>query len=276
MVAASDLHIHSALSPCGSLEMSPSAIVAEAKRRGLQAIAVTDHNSVENALIARRVGERLGVKVFCGMEAQSVEEVHLLVLFEDPEEARLFWEEVYPSLPEIPNNPEYFGDQVVVDEEENILRFEEKLLLNSLTLSLGEIVEIGRRRRGWVVPAHVESDRFGLLVQLGFIPPELEEGVLELSRWGWSPEGEVFKTFPDLEEGGLERARWGGAHEGEVFKTFPDLVGRRLVAHSDAHYLGDIGRGRTLYEVPDLSLASLQKAGREGSFRVQLWEGAVE
>ena len=148
MVAASDLHIHSALSPCGSLEMSPSAIVAEAKRRGLQAIAVTDHNSVENALIARRVGERLGVKVFCGMEAQSVEEVHLLVLFEDPEEARLFWEEVYPSLPEIPNNPEYFGDQVVVDEEENILRFEEKLLLNSLTLSLGEIVEIGRRRRG--------------------------------------------------------------------------------------------------------------------------------
>ena len=251
MVTASDLHIHSALSPCGSLEMSPSAIVAEAKRRGLQAIAVTDHNSVENALIARRVGERLGVKVFCGMEAQSVEEVHLLVLFEDPEEARLFWEEVYPSLPEIPNNPEYFGDQVVVDEEENILRFEEKLLLNSLTLSLGEIVEIGRRRRGWVVPAHVESDRFGLLVQLGFIPPELEEGVLELSRWGWS-------------------------HEGEVFKTFPDLVGRRLVAHSDAHYLRDIGRGRTLYEVPDLSLASLQKAGREGSFRVQLWEGAVE
>ncbi|MCK7493005.1 MAG: PHP domain-containing protein [Comamonadaceae bacterium] len=111
--------------------MSPRAIVERALELRLDMIAVTDHNSVENALHASALGERLGLRVVCGMEAQTREDVHLLCLFPNPRAAEAFYGRVYPLLPEVANNPDFFGDQVVVDCEDNIVRTEPRLLLNS-------------------------------------------------------------------------------------------------------------------------------------------------
>ncbi|HDD53623.1 MAG TPA: PHP domain-containing protein, partial [Thermosulfidibacter takaii] len=116
--------------------MSPLRIVEEARRKGIHMIAVTDHNACDNVVYAKRIGDRMGVKVLPGMELQTEEEVHLLAYFEALEVALSFREVVYQYLPDVKNNPDYFGDQVVVDEEENVVGFEEKLLLNSLSLSL--------------------------------------------------------------------------------------------------------------------------------------------
>lgn len=41
-----DLHIHTCLSPCGELAMSPRAVVEAARAAGLDLIAVTDHNMI--------------------------------------------------------------------------------------------------------------------------------------------------------------------------------------------------------------------------------------
>ena len=41
-----DFHIHSALSPCGDADMTPNNIVGMASIKGLDAIAVSDHNTV--------------------------------------------------------------------------------------------------------------------------------------------------------------------------------------------------------------------------------------
>ena len=44
-----DLHIHTVLSPCGDLEMSPENILHFAQIQGLNMIGITDHNSTRQA-----------------------------------------------------------------------------------------------------------------------------------------------------------------------------------------------------------------------------------
>jgi len=133
-----DLHIHSCLSPCGSLRMSPRAIVDAAVESGVDLIALTDHNTCAMGPIVAHTAEKAGLAFMYGIELQTSEEVHLLAYFDDGEACRALSEEVYAHLPDVKNDPRYFGDQVVVDEQENIVRTEEKLLLNSITLSLEE------------------------------------------------------------------------------------------------------------------------------------------
>lgn len=236
MRLVADLHIHSALSPCGSLEMSPREIVQRARSRGLDLIAVTDHNSMANAFhAAAAAGGR--PRVLFGMEAQTREEVHVLCLFAERAPAERFYEEIYPLLPDVPNNPDYFGDQVEVDADDEVVRFEPRLLLNALEVSIDELQQSVENRGGIVIPAHIESPHYGLLTNLGFIPPTLADGLLEISC---------------------------GTDADALYSAFPHCRGAALVTFSDAHYPADIGRACTVFEVPEFSLSALQQAGREG------------
>lgn len=241
MRISADLHVHSTLSPCASLEMSPAAIVTRARAAGLDLIAVTDHNSVDNGFIAAGLGEKAGVKVLCGMEAQSREDVHLLCLFDDRLQAQRFHERIYERLPDVANNPDYFGDQVVVDEQDNIVRHEPRLLLNALDLSIAELLELVRCHGGALIPAHVEEAPYGLLVNLGLIPDELAGAVLEISC---------------------------ASSAEQALAAFPGLLGHPLISNSDAHYLKDIGRARTVYEAASPALADLLASARAGRQRI--------
>jgi 3',5'-nucleoside bisphosphate phosphatase len=242
MKIAADLHIHSTLSPCSSLEMSPAAIIRRAKELNLDVIAVTDHNSVENCSSAARLGEENGVQVFFGMEAQTREDVHILCLFQNRRQAERFNERIYALLPDVKNDPDFFGDQVVVDEHDNIIRHEEKLLLNALNVSVPELLELVRRYQGFAIPAHVESAPFGLLVNLGLVPGELDGSLLEISY--------------------ASRAE-------TVLKLYPDLANFHLISNSDAHFLKDIGRACTIFHATDSSLPALIEAACSGAYRIQ-------
>ena len=241
MKFAADLHIHSTLSPCAALEMSPAAIVRRARELALDMIAVTDHNSIANGLTAERLGEKAGVKVLLGMEAQTREDIHVLCLFEDRKRAERFNERIYASLPAVSNNPDFFGDQVEVDEEDNIVRQEEKLLLNALDLPLVDLLDLVGAHGGVSIPAHVEAPPYGLLVNLGMVPAELAGSLLEISYAARAP---------------------------QVLKDFPDLKRHPLLSSSDAHYLKDIGRARVVFEAPSPSLNGLVAAARAGSFHI--------
>ena len=241
MRITADLHIHSALSPCASLEMSPAAIVRRAAELGLDLIAITDHNSMANGFTTAALGQEAGVKVLFAMEAQTREDVHILCYFEDRLLAERFNERVYSLLPNVPNNPDYFGDQVVVDEADNIIRHEEKLLLNALAISVPELVELVRRHDGLAVPAHVEAPPYGLLVNLGMVPVELEGQPLEIA---------------------CESSQAG------VLQTYPELAGYPLLRNSDAHFLKDIGRARTIFSAPTWALPALLAAAKAGAFHV--------
>lgn len=241
MTIATDLHIHSTLSPCASLEMSPAAIVRRARELALDVIAVTDHNSVENSFTAARLGDRIGLKVLFGMEAQTREDVHVLCLFEDRLQAERFNERVYALLPDRLNDPDLFGDQVVVDEHDNIVRQEKKLLLNALDIGISGLLELVMRHDGVAIPAHVEAPPFGLLVNLGVVPAELDGSPLEIAC---------------------------DSAQGDILRTFPGLSRHPLLRNSDAHYLRDIGRARTVFTSASPALPALLAAARSRSFQV--------
>jgi len=241
MKIAADLHIHSTLSPCASLEMSPMAIIRRAKELSLDVIAVTDHNSVENCFTAAKIGEENGVQVLFGMEAQTREDVHILCLFQNRHQAKSFNDCVYSLLPDVKNDPDFFGDQLVVDEQDNIIRQEEKLLLNALNISITELLELVQHHHGFTVPAHVETPPFGLLVNLGMVPNELENSVLEIS----------YATSAK-----------------QALNIYPDLKRHPLISNSDAHFLLDIGRARTVFETTAASLPALIEAAKAGSYSI--------
>lgn len=213
-----DLHIHSVLSPCASLDMSPRAIVSRALEMGLQLIAITDHNSMGNALRIGPYARKQGMGFLYGIEAQSREEVHLLAYFSESSQAEGFTAALEPSMPILPNNPDFFGDQFFVDETDEILGSENRQLISSLDLDLDELTEMIRRYEGVPVPAHIGADQFGVYRNLGFLPPCLADCPLETD----------YKT-------GFETLQ----------KMDAKLDLQRLICSSDAHYLEDIGRGQT-------------------------------
>ncbi len=241
MRISADLHIHTTLSTCGSLDMSPSAIIKRVKELSLDVIAITDHNSVENGFYVAEIGEKEGIKVIYGMEAQTIEEVHLLCYFDNGKDIERFYSDIYDYLPDFKNDPEYFGDQVVVDSKNNIIREEEKLLLNSLNLNVEELFEKVKYYNGFLIPAHIEREQFGLLVNLGFIPESLKSSVLEIS----------YK-----------------AELKEIFTFYPFLRKYSLISNSDAHYIEDIARAYTIYEVREKSIKEIYLAALKGDYKV--------
>jgi len=238
-----DLHIHSTLSPCGSLYMSPRTIVEEAKRKGLDLIAVTDHNTCDNLIYVEKVACEEGITLIPGMELQTEEEVHLLAYFETLEGALAFKEEIYPFLPDVKNDPDYFGDQVVVDEHDNIVGVEEKLLVNSLLLSLDRCVEMVRSYQGVSMPAHVDREPYGIINQLGFIPDYLGFEAVEISR----------AIIPR-----------------DALSIWPELGRYTLVGSSDAHYPEDIGAVVTLFRMEEPSWKEWVEALEYGAEGVRI------
>src|SRR5664279_1554325 len=123
-----DLHIHTVLSPCGDLEMSPGNIVSAAALKGLDIIGITDHNSTRHCDLVARMGAKKGIYVIQGVEVTTKEEVHCLAFFENTDTLQKFQEFLDASLPEIKNDPSIFGYQVQVDEDENVVYEETRLL----------------------------------------------------------------------------------------------------------------------------------------------------
>ncbi|MCK4358116.1 MAG: PHP domain-containing protein [Candidatus Cloacimonetes bacterium] len=233
-----DLHIHTCLSPCGDLEMVPTKIIKRAKLKGLDVIGICDHNASENVKAVKKAGELENVKVLGGMEVTSKEEVHILTLFDEDEDLIGFQKIIYENLHGV-NNDELFGYQLVVDENDEILDTNNRLLIGATELSVEEIVEKARSLNGLVIASHVDRERFSIIGQLGFIPEGLDLDGLELSaRY-------VF---------------------GKKNLDFPMASGFPLVTFSDAHYIDDIGKTSTTFFINDVKISEIKKAlsGEDG------------
>lgn len=233
-----DLHIHTCLSPCADLDMSPRAIVEKSLERGIDLIAVCDHNSAENVGAALRAGAQRGLPVFAGMEINSKEEVHILAIFENEEQALLMQEIVYRHLNGT-NRPDLFGDQVVANEFDEVEGFNDRMLIGATQLELREIVREVHKLGGLTIASHVDRPSFSILSQLGFIPHGLELDALEISR---NLKGKCIQS------------------------VIPDAGKFPIVTFSDAHFLDDIGRTHTSFfvESPGLNEVRLALAGQSG------------
>jgi PHP family Zn ribbon phosphoesterase len=169
MALLTDLHNHSCLSPCGSLEMSPLNMLGIAAEKNLQVMALTDHNSSLNCPAFAKLCPRFGIIPIFGMEATTSEEIHALCLFTSLEASIAFSEYAYSILTPFLNNPEKTGDQIYVDEEDNIEGEVEYYLVNPLALSIDEVGQKAAEYGGIVIPAHVDRPAFSMSSQLGVI-----------------------------------------------------------------------------------------------------------
>lgn len=233
-----DLHIHTCLSPCSDLDMSPRAIVKRSLERGLDLIAVCDHNSAENAGAVIRAGMERGLFVLPGMEINSKEEVHSLAIFDNEAQALNMQEIVYRFLRGT-NRPELFGDQVVANEFDEVEGFNDRLLIGATQLGIEEIVKEVHRLGGLCIASHVDRPSFSILGQLGFIPPGLGVDALEISS---------------------------KCEKATICSEMPQLGVYPIVTFSDAHFLEDIGRSYTSFflELPSLGEIRLALAGESG------------
>jgi 3',5'-nucleoside bisphosphate phosphatase len=177
-----DLHVHTLLSPCAGVEMIPPRIVQEALDLGIQLIAITDHNATANIEAVMKAAEGSEVIVLPGVELQTREDVHTLCLFDTLEQAHAFQAWIDALLPPTPNNPDFFGEQFVVDYTGDFIRREERLLINSVDASLSLAYEVVHSLGGLFIPAHINRQAFGLITILGLVPTDFQVEALEISR----------------------------------------------------------------------------------------------
>jgi len=202
-----ELHVHTVLSPCAEVEMIPPLIVQEALERGIRLIAITDHNATGNIGAVMEAARGTELTVLPGMELQTREEVHLLCLFDKIEQAET-WQKVVDSiLPDRPNNPNFFGEQFIVDASGDFVRREERLLIVSAEIGLDEAAEQVHALGGFAIPAHVDRKAFSLIANLGLVPPGFE--ALEISRHLKPTEAEVrypqIRGYPLIQSGDVHR-----------------------------------------------------------------------
>lgn len=182
MGAFCDLHLHSCLSPCAEDDMTPWNMVGMAKIKGLDVIAITDHNAVLNAEDAMAAGREYGVEVIPGMEITSREEVHMLAYFYTLEDALAAGDEVYAHLPAISNQPVLFGNQIIMRDGDTPSGTLDKLLINATDLSVDEVCELVRSHNGIPLPAHINRGSNGMIGALGLMPFLPEYPVVEVYK----------------------------------------------------------------------------------------------
>ncbi len=179
-----DFHLHSCLSPCGDLDMTPYNIANMAKFLGFDMIALTDHNSCLNCEAAVKAGQQAGIVVVPGMELCTVEEAHVVCLFPTVADAMGFHQYVQAHTLHIPNQPEIFGRQLVMDAADHVLAEEPCLLINSAEIGVNSVVGLAAQYHGAAFPAHIDRDSYSILNSLGVVPEEAGFSAVEISYDG--------------------------------------------------------------------------------------------
>ncbi len=220
--------------------MTPYNLVQMAKLLELDAIALTDHNTVGNCRSAVQAGKQAGITVLPGMELCTSEEIHVVCLFADLDTAEEFGWYVAGCLPLVKNKPHIFGEQRLMDHQDTVLGLEEILLVTASGISIEEIRGICATYGGICYPAHIDRASFSILSSLGVFPPHLGFTCVEVT-----PQG-------DLQALRTEHSAVQGLH---------------IMRSSDAHYLENISDQPDLLEVEENTaqaiLNSLAGFGRE-------------
>ena len=221
-----DLHLHSCLSPCGDMDMTPNNLVNMAKLLGLDVIALTDHNTALNCPAAIKVGEEIGVLVIPGMELTTAEDIHAVCLFPTLEQALAFSEYVDEHRIKVKNKAHIYGAQAILNEDDEQIGEIEHLLLPASFIGIAEAYGKAKEFGGICYPAHIDRDSLSILSVLGEIDPACGFRTAELA---------------DI------------AKLDELKKQHPILNEMNIVTCSDAHYLENMKDAQNALDLPELT-----------------------
>lgn len=139
-----DFHIHTALSPCGDNDMTPANLAGMAALAGLDAIAVTDHNSCGNCAAV--------------MEAARGRACWCCPVWSCAPPRKLTWSACFPlsrgpwplkrrcrpTLPPVENRPDIFGEQLLLSAQDEIVGREPLLLTTASGVSVDGVLALAR------------------------------------------------------------------------------------------------------------------------------------
>lgn len=238
-----DLHNHTVLSPCGDIEMTPSFIISTATRKGYDIIGITDHNSTLQGREIKRIVGGGEPYILCGAEVTSKEEAHCLAFVDGEDNLNALQNYLEEHLPKIPNDVDVFGYQLLVNEDEEILKEEEYLLISAIGQTIEQIAAFVHSLDGIFIPAHIDKTQNSIISQLGFIPFDLQFDALEFSK----------------------RCDINSFLEKNKYITKFDTA---FIRSSDAHYPEDFGQTNTYFNIEKRSFDEIKKALKreEGRF----------
>lgn len=218
--------------------MIPPLIVQEALAKGINLIAITDHNASANITAVQQAAADTGLTVLPGIELQTREEVHVLCLFDTNQQVNIFQEIVNTHLPKLTNKPDFFGEQLVVDYTGDFIRREHQLLITSVNLTITETYNLVNKLGGIIIPAHINRKANGLIENLGFVPDDIPVIALEISR----------HITPTI-----------------AVEKFPQIAGYPLIQNGDVHRLEEF-IGTTYFYIKSPTIEEIRMAikGLEG------------
>ena len=217
-----DFHIHSCLSPCGDEDMTPNNIVNMALLSGLSAIALTDHNTCGNCAATAAVAKAAGLLFLPGMELCTAEEAHVVCLFPTVEAALRFEAEIAPTLPPVRNRAEIFGEQVLLNEQDERVGTHDILLTTASGISVDHVAKLARSFGGTAFPAHIDRPSYSVTAALGDLPP-VGFAAVEMTA---------------------------DANVDDLCARYPEAVCKPLLLNSDAHYLEHIREAGAYLDLP--------------------------
>jgi len=231
---AYDLHIHSSLSPCADNDMTPNNIVNMSILKGLDVIAITDHNSCANVQAVLDCARNTPLLVIPAMEIETSEEIHVVCLFPDVKSAEFMQKLVYSKLPNIRNKKEIFGEQLLLNEHDELICSEDRLLLTSASITINEVFQIVNHELGGLaIPAHIDRQANSILSSFGIMPEDIDIHCVEISD----------KNAQKI-----------------VLEKDPKISNMNKVYSSDAHYLWNIHEREWLIDVASLTIENVIKA----------------
>lgn len=220
-----DFHIHTALSPCGDKEMTPNNIVNMAIINELDVIAITDHHACDNVPPVMAIAKDSPLLIIPGMEVESREEIHVVCLFSDLDSVYKMQEFVRAHLPQKTNRDKIFGEQWVMNEEDEIVRKETSLLIFSTNLSIEQIVETTYNFGGVAIPAHIDRPSYSIISSLGMIPEGLKVGCLEVSQYAnYQSYQEKYKNYLVLQSSDAHELGYIGICRGTIDVKEPTVL----------------------------------------------------
>lgn len=230
MKVSYDLHIHSCLSPCADIEMTPNNIVNMSVLNGLNVIAITDHNSCKNCKALVEAGKKANLLVIPGMEICTNEDIHVICLFETVTDAENFSTYVYSNMPLISHRPDIFGEQIIMNSNDIEISRESYLLLNATNISVNDILSTTNKYNGTAFPAHIDRSSYSVISSLGDIPPEAGFNTIEIST-----------------KGNIEKIK----------SLHPIIKDKLILINSDSHYLENLISEKRYIEIDTLSTKSI-------------------